>query len=406
MNNSRIIALNTIVMYVKAFITIGFALYTTRILLNTLGEEDFGLFNLVGGIISIICLIVSSMSTASQRFMAYALGEKDEVGIRKVFNSSRYLHFLFAIFFVLSLELLYPILFNYVFNIPPERIIVAKIIYQFMVFGTFVSILNIPYDAIIIAHEHMFYIAIVWILEALIKFGIAISLIYISYDKLIVYGFFMSLIPVLTTIIKVYYCKQKFPETRIPYKGNKDVELRKKMLRYASWNLLGIINDSIGRNQGIAILLNFFFGVVSNAALAIAAQVNTQICYFSTTVVSTMTPQIVKAESAGNRDKTLYLSMLGGRISFFILSLLAIPFIAEMPYILKIWLKDELPSSVVIYCQLLIILYLVVQMFICLKLTVQARSEERRVGKECRIGCRFWWSTYNAYRLIHPPALS
>jgi O-antigen/teichoic acid export membrane protein len=342
--------------------TIFISLYSTRLILNALGEVDFGIFNLIGGVIALLSFINGSMVIATQRYMSISLGADDMARMMDVFRSSVLLHLVISLGIVLLFEVGGIFLFDGALNIPAERMSTAKIIFQFMVVSTFFSINAVPYDASINAHENMFFDAITGILESIVKLGIAIWLVYAHVDKLILYGLLIALLTIVLRLIKGIYCVRKYEECRIQILSNVDLPLVKEMISFAGWNMFGYF-CSVLKSQGLAILLNSIFGVLINAAYGIANQVNANIKHFSTNMVRAITPQIAKSEGSGNRERMLRLSVLASKISFFLLAFFAVPVIIEMPLVLKIWLKT-VPENAVIFCQLILILSMMYQITI------------------------------------------
>ncbi|MCF8222346.1 MAG: hypothetical protein K9J25_04305 [Bacteroidales bacterium] len=354
MKASHRVAMNTGFLYGKMIITLVIALFSTRLILGALGEVDYGIFNLIGGVIAMLSFLNVAMTISTQRYMSFYLGAEDASKLRSVFTSSISLHLLIGLSIVIILEVAGIFLFNGFLNIPEERIATAKIIYHFMVVSTFFTINAVPYDAAINAHENFLFDAGVGILESVIKLIIAIVLVYTGSDKLVLYGLLMALLTILVRIIKGSFCISRYREcrftTRLVIKG----KLIKEMISFAGWNLFGSF-CTIVRNQGIAVVLNLSFGVVINAAYAVAHQVNSQLILFSVNMLRSLNPQIIKSEGSGDRSRMLRLAMLACKVSFFLLALFAIPLIIEMEYVLNLWLKD-VPEYTIIFCQLMLIL--------------------------------------------------
>jgi O-antigen/teichoic acid export membrane protein len=353
MESANRVVKNTGFLYVKILITIFISLYSTRLILNALGEVNFGIFNLVGGVIGMLYFINGAMIIATQRYLSFYLGAGDIKKLKAVFSSSVILHLIIGSIVVILLEVAGLFLFNGSLNIPPDRIGTAKIVFHFMVVSTFFTINAVPFDASINSHENMLFDALLGILESLLKLGIAVCLLSTLYDKLILYGLLTAGLTIVIRIIKSIYCFRKYEECRTPIKSNINIPLLKEMILFAGWSLFGLFVYVL-RNQGMAILLNLFYGVVVNAAYGIANQVNSNIGSFSSNMLRAINPQIVKSEGAGDRDRMLRLSVLACKMSFFLLAFFAIPFIIEMPFVLHIWLKN-VPENTVIFCQLILL---------------------------------------------------
>lgn len=364
---------NTGFLYGKMVITIFISLYSTRLILNALGEVDFGIFTLVGGVISMLSFINGAMIIATQRYLSISLGAGDLFKLKSVFNSSVVLHLIISLIIVILLEIGGIFLFNGGLNIPSDRIHTAWIIFHFMVISTFFSINAVPYYASINSHENMLVDAVLGIFESLAKLGIAIWLIYSKEDKLILYGVLIAGLTVIIRIIISVYCHRKYEECRLHLKSYIKIDLLKEMLSFAGWNVFGLF-CSVLKSQGLAILLNLFFGVVVNAAYGIANSVNSNISVFSTNMIRAILPQITKSEGSGNRQRMLNLSMFASKMSFFLLAFFAIPIVIEMPFVLKIWLKT-VPENAVIFCQLILVLSMLYQ------ITVGTMTSVTSVGK-------------------------
>jgi O-antigen/teichoic acid export membrane protein len=359
MKSSTRVVRNTGFLYGKMVITIFIALYSTRLILNALGAVDYGIFNLIGGVISMLSFINGAMIIATQRYLSISLGAHDTERLKSVFSSSVMLHLIIGLLIVFLLELGGLFLFNGYLNIPAERIHTAKIIYQFMIISTFFTINAVPYDASINTHENMFFDALTGIFEALVKLGIAIWLIYSHIDKLVLYGLLMASLTIIIRIIKSIYCYNKYEECRVRVKNYLNISLLKEMISFAGWNMFGFF-CSVLKSQGTAILLNMFFGIVINAAYGIANQVNANIRAFSSNMIRAIMPQITKSEGSGDHERMLRLSILASKMSFFLLAFFAVPIIVEMPFILHVWLKT-VPENSVIFCQLILTLTMLYQ---------------------------------------------
>lgn len=350
MQQAKKVATNTGILYIQMAITVMMSLYATRLILSALGAEDFGIFNVVGGAIAMLTFLNSAMTTASQRFMSFAQGEGNRIKQKRIFNISLILHFFIAIAVIILLEIAGYFLFDSVLKIAADRLDVAKIIYQFLIVSTFFTIISVPYDAVINAHENMLLVAILRIAEIALKLGIAIYITYIDFDRLYVFGLLTALLTILLLIIRQIYCYKNYDEVSINFKKYYNKILFKEMTSFAGWSLLGS-SASMITMQGMTILINSFFGVIVNAAQAIALQITGQLMAFSNTMLKALNPLIVKSEGENSRDKMLKAATTGNKLSFFLLAFFAIPVIIEMPYILNLWLKN-VPEYAIIFCRL------------------------------------------------------
>lgn len=359
MHPARRVAVNTGILYARMAITIFITLYVTRLILDALGAEDFGIFNLIAGAIAMLTFLNSAMAGASQRFMSYAQGEGKLKKQIYIFNVSIVLHLIIAILVVLLIEGAGYFLFKNVLSIPPERMHSAKLIYQFMLVSTFFTVVSVPYDAVINAHENMLFVAILGIIDAFLKLAIALFVTYTSFDKLISYGLLMASVSILLFILRQIYCHRKYEEVQIKLKKYFRLPLFFEMTSFAGWALL-CSTASIVTMQGISIVLNSFFGVLVNAAQGIANQVTALLMAFSNTMLQALNPVIVKSEGGNNRELMLKACLTGNKVSYFLLAFFAIPTIIEMPFILGIWLK-EVPEFAIIFCRLSLIKTLIDQ---------------------------------------------
>lgn len=363
------VVINTGFLYGKMLVTMFIALYATRLVLNGLGAEDYGIFNLVAGIVAMLSFLNSSMTLSTQRYMSFFLGSGNLLQLKKAFNSGVWLHLFISVLVVGLLELSGMYLFDQVLNIPEERLRAARIIFHCMTASAFFTIISVPFDALINTHENMLLVAVTGIVEAVLKLALAIGLSYMSGDKLIYYGAGLALLMVMMLAFKMLYCAARYTETAISPKYY-DGKLLREMLAYSGWSVVGA-SGVIAKTQGIAVILNVFFGAVINAAFAIANQVNAQLSYFAVTMLQSLNPQLVKSEGGGNRQRMQLLSLMACKFSFFLLAFFAVPAMIEMPYILQLWLKN-IPDHTVAFCRLIIAASLVYQLSAGLQMAVQA----------------------------------
>ena len=373
MNSTKRVILNTGFLYTKMLISVGITLYSTRLILNALGAEDFGIFNLVAGVIAMLSFLNAAMTASTQRYLSYYLGAGDSAKLKAIFQSSVILHLLIGIFIIVILEIAGIFLFDGFLNIPAERISTAKIVYHFMVVSTFFTINAVPYDSAINAHEDLLFDAITGVIETFFKLGIAIWLIYTGYDKLILYGLLMAALTILIRIIKSIFCYRRYLECKLRKNNPVDYNLFKEMFSFAGWNMFGAL-CGLGRSQGLAIILNLFFGPIVNAAYGVANQVNGQLYAFSSNMLKALNPQIMKSEGEGDRKRMLNLSMKASKYGFFLLAIFAIPLIIEMPYVLKLWLKN-VPEYTIAFCRLVLIATLSNLLTIGMQTAIQATGK-------------------------------
>jgi len=373
MRASNRVFLNTGVLYGRLLITMGITLYSTRLVLNALGDVNYGIFNLIAGIILMLSFLNAAMTTSTQRYLSFYQGKNDLKMQRAVFSNSLILHIFIGLLVVFGLEITGLFLFDGVLNIPQDRIEAAKIIYHFMSATVFFTILAVPFNGSLVAHENMIWIAVVNIIETVLKLGIAICLFYVSSDKLITYGLLTAGISIISFCLYAWFCLTKYEECSLKIINVADKKLIKELGSFAGWNLFGAL-CSLGRNQGLAIILNLFYGAKVNATYGIANQVNSQLNFFSATLLRALNPQIMKSEGLGDRARMLRLSMMASKFGFFLVSLFAVPVIFEIGTILNIWLKRP-PASAAIFCSLFLVSSMISQLSVGLQSAVQATGK-------------------------------
>lgn len=375
METSKRVIKNTGILYAKMGITVFISLYTTKVLLNSLGAVDFGIFNVVGGAIIMLTFLNTAMAAATQRFMSYAEGEGNKDKQKRIFTVSIALHIIIAILLFAFLQIVGYYLFEYVFNMPSQRVDSAKWVYQFMVISTLFSVISVPYDAVMNAHENMMLYSILGVIESFAKLGIAIYISITSFDKLVVYGLLIACLTIILLIARRVYCHRNYQECEINFKLYFDKSIFRELTSFAGWSFLGS-STSIVSFYGQGVVMNTFFGTVVNAAHGIAAQVSGQLSAFAVTMQKALNPTIAKSAGAGNESLMLRASMIGSKVSFFLLMFFFIPVLVEMPYIFNIWLKS-VPEYAVIFCRLLLIRNLIEQLFVTLGASIVAKGNIR-----------------------------
>lgn len=344
-NNKRI-AKNTLLLYVRMLVLMSVSLFTSRVTLNTLGVVDYGIYNVVGGVVAMFGFINASMSSATQRYITFALGRGDEQRLQTVFSTTVQIHFLIAILIVILSETIGLWFFYTHMNIPAERMNAAFWVLQLSIIGTFVGIISVPYNADIIAHEKMSAFASLSILDVILKLVIVYLLVTCNTDKLILYASLLLFVQLLMRFIYANYCSRHFAESK--YKHSWDKPLFKEMLSFASWSLFGNLS-AVLFGQGLNMLLNVFFGPVVNAARAIAGQVQNVVGQFVGNFQMALNPQITKTYAQGDLQAMHKLMFRSARFSFFLLFLLVLPVIFETNFILIAWLKTVPENTVVFF---------------------------------------------------------
>lgn len=353
-NNKRI-AKNTLMLYFRMLLTLVVGLYTSRVVLQTLGVSDYGLYNVVGGIITLFTFLNGTLASGTQRFLSFALGENDMQKMKKVFSTAFYLHVLFAVVILIIAELVGLWLLYNKMQIPNGRMYAAFWVFQFSVFATMINIVQVPYMASLIAHEKMDIYAYVSIYDVVMKLIIVYLIQIVAYDKLIFYAFLFFIVHITTALFYVFNCRCKYEEVRTIYKPDKPI--LKEISSFSGWNVLGCASVAF-QGQGINILLNMFFGTVINAARGIAFQVNNIILQFVNNFQTAVNPQIVKLYASGEKAEMIRLMINNSKFAAYLLLLIAIPVFIELEFVLKIWL-GEYPDYTPIFLRITIIQSLV-----------------------------------------------
>ena len=360
---------NTFVLYARMGITMFISLYTTRVILAALGVHDFGIYNVVAGSIAMLLFLNASMTAATQRFMSYAEGMGDKKRQIIIFNVAIRLHFAIGIVVVLLLEGAGYFFFNGILRIEPDRMHAARLLYQFMVASTFFTIQAVPYDAVVNAHENMVFLAILNVVESVLKLCIALYISICRGDRLIVYGLQMASIVVLLFIVRIMYCRKYYPEARmVPHLAPLD-DLR-EMTGFAGWTFVGTASSMLA-NYGQGIILNMFFGTAVNAAQGVAGQICGQISVLSRNMLQAVNPIIAKSEGAGSRRMMVETTVISCKFSYLLIMIPGIPIIMEMDTLFSFWLK-EVPPYAVIFTRLLIIRAMLEQLFLPLSTSISA----------------------------------
>lgn len=364
---------NTAILYIKLILGVVLGLFTTRIVLDALGETDYGIYILVAGIVGLLNILNSNMANTSMRFLAHSLGSEDKIKMLKTFNTTLFLHFVIGVVVVLIMQIGGWLMFEYLLNIPVEKVADAKIVFQFMVLTTFITVISVPYDAVMNAHENMLALSLVDFLGYILKLGVAIYLLYSDANLLVLYGFLLLVIQILLRVIKQVYSRIKYKETRTRLRKYTDRGLVKEILAFTGWNLFGSIG-ALTVTQVKSIIINIFFGVKLNASEGIARNVNSQINMVSVSMTRALNPQLIKSEGGGNRDRMLRITEQGTKFSVFLFALAAFPVMLETNYLLNLWLKD-VPNYTVVFIQLSLIAMMIE------KLTFQITDAIRAVGR-------------------------
>lgn len=345
------IARNTIMLYIRTLAIMFISLYTSRVVLQTLGVIDYGVYNVVGGFVTMFALINSSLSAAVSRFLTFELGKKDVKQTKITFSTSITIHLVMAVIIFLLMETFGLWFLNTQLSIPDERMTAANWVFQFSVITFMVNLISVPYNAAIIAHEHMKTFAYIGILEAALKLVVVGVLVLVDFDKMVLFGILMLLVSILIRYIYNYYCTRHFEECH--YKFIFDKKTFKAMLGFAGWNFIGS-SSSILRGEGSNILLNIFFGPAVNAARNVSFQVNNAISGFMWNFMTAISPQITKSYAAGNREYLMKLIFMGAKMAYFLMMFFTLPVLFETNFVLDFWL-DEVPKHSVEFVQIILV---------------------------------------------------
>lgn len=350
-SNNKRIAKNTIILYIRMFILMVTSLYTSRIVLASLGVSDFGIYNVVGGIVAILGFLNGTLSTASSRYITVSLGRDDLPYQKKVFSSVLLINILLCILIVLLCETVGLWFLCNKMVIPDNRLYAAHVVYQLSILTIILNIISVPYNACIIAHEKMKVFAYISLFDAIAKLAIAFLIsLDIGTDKLILYAILLFVIQLIDRIIYGQYCARKFAETS--FKIQYDRKLLKEMGNFISWSAYGSL-VSVGFTQGLNVLLNIFFGPSINAARGIAVQVQNAVHSFIVNFQTAINPQLTKSVAKLDLEKSVSLFCVSSKFSFFLICLIAVPIIGNIDYILTIWLK-QVPDNAGIFVQLML----------------------------------------------------
>ena len=356
--NTRRIAKNTLMLYVRMLFMMFLGLFTSRIVLEALGENDFGIYDVVGGVVAMFSLISGSLTTAVTRFITFEMGKGEGAQLNKVYSNAVVIQLLLAVLIAVIAE---PVGLWYIDNkmtIDPLRIPAARMVLHFSILAFMVNLMSVPQMASITAHEKMSAYAYIGILEGVLKFAVALAIANSSSDRLVMYSVLMALSVVVVRSVYSLYCRRNFPECR--YRPGFDKGLFKEMSSFAGWNFIGIA-ASVIRDYGGTILINLFYGPAVNAARAIALQLNNAVQGFVKNFMTAVNPQITKLFASGDTASMLALVRKSSKISYYLLLILVLPIIFNVDFLLNLWLK-EVPE----YSAVFVVLFLIFTLSECI----------------------------------------
>ena len=371
-NNKRVLK-NTVFLYVRMLITVFVSLYTSRVVLQYLGVVDFGILNVVGGVVSMFSFITSTMTNASTRFFSYALGKGDKEDLAATFKTTMSIYVLLIVIILVIAETIGLWFVWNKLNIPPERHSAAMLVYQISLMIFCCGLLRIPYNSSIIAHERMSFYAYTSIIEVSLKLAIVFMLMVAPFDKLVFYNFMFFLVSLGITFWYVFFCR-KFEECKFGF--NRDKEKFKSIFSFAGWNFTSNMGD-VAIDQGINVLINIFFGPAINAARGIAFQIKGQVASFCTNFQMAAGPQITKYYAAGDLDNMNKLVLQSSKISFYLMFLVSVPAFVGMEMVLQLWLK-EVPDYALILTRLVLVNIVVNSLGGTMNIAIQASGKIKK----------------------------
>lgn len=350
-DNNKRIAKNTLALYVRMFLMLGIGLYTSRVVLDVLGASDFGVYNVVCGVVTMFTFINGTLATGTQRFLNFSMGSGEEEKMKKTFSTAFLLHLFLMLLVVVFIETAGLWFLNNKLVIPVDKMDDAFWIFQFSVVVCALQITQVPYTACIIAHERMKIYAYIGILDVVMKLIVVFLLLWADFNKLILYGLLLMFVQVIDIMVYRIYCIRNFKESHFCMQFDK--KEAKEMLVFSGWNIMGCMAVTLN-GQGINILLNTFFGPIVNAARAISMQVNSVVTQFVGNFQTAVNPQIVKLYAQEEKDEMYHLICNNAKYAAYMMMILIIPLVTEMDYILHLWLGRNIPDFTVVFTQIIL----------------------------------------------------
>lgn len=373
MTNSQRIIVNTIAQYTRTIINVCLSLYSTRLILSALGQNDFGIYSVVAGVVAMLSFVTNALVITTQRYLSFHHGKNDLNQVRKVFGNSWLLHLFIGLLITIILGTIGPWITQNFLNIEEVRRGAALVVYFAAVVMVLLTFITAPIRALFIARENIVYTSFIDVLDGVLKLLIAILLSKVTYDHLISYSVLLTCISIFNLLAFAIYAAIKFPEFHLPKLRELDKQYIKGLSDFAGWTIYST-GCIIARNQGISVVLNLFYGTIVNSAYGIAMQVSGAVQFVSTSIINAMNPQIMKAEGAGQRERMVRLCELESKYAFLLLAMLVIPLIAEMEVILTFWLGD-IPEHAVMFCRFILIAAL------CDQISIGWTSANQAIGK-------------------------
>lgn len=358
-NNKRI-AKNTLFLYIRMLFVLVVNLYTSRVILRTLGMMDYGVYNVVAGFVSMFSFLNTSMANGIQRYFNYKIGIKEEGGVGKVYVTALTIQALLALIIFIILETFGIWYLNNVIDVPPDRVLSAKFLFQFSLISLLIMLMQIPFASAIMAYEKMDYYAVVGIVDVLLKLGIVFLLPVLGHDRLIVYGLLLVVVSLVDFGLYFFYAKFKFSELK--FKRSFYGDLFKSMLGFSGWNILGTFAFMM-KGQGLNMLLNAFFGPIVNAARGIAAQIMNALQGFSANIVVAFRPQLTQSYATRDYNRVRVIFYSESKISYIFLLALVTPVVLEIEFILNMWLGADMVPDYTIPFTILVLANMLISAF-------------------------------------------
>ena len=398
-NNKRI-AKNTLLLYFRTLFIMLVTLYTSRVVLNTLGVTDYGIYNVVGGVVMMFSVISGSLSSSISRFITYEIGHGDFDKLKRIFSTSVNIQIGISLVILVLAELFGVWFLNTKMNVPAERLSAANWVLQCSLLSFIINLVSVPYNACIIAHERMSAFAYISIMEAVLRLLVVYMLLVSPYDKLATYAVLLVVVALIIRMAYSLYCRKHFEESR--YRFVYDKPLIKEMTGFAGWSFFG--NGAYMLNvQGVDMLINIFFGVTLNAARGVATQVQNAVMQFVNNFTVAVNPQITKSYAAGDREYMNKLVCRGARFSYFLLFLFVVPIVCEADYILYLWLKI-VPEHAPAFLRLALFGSLMMLLGNSMLTAISATGNIKRYQLWVTIvGCLVFPLTWVAFKLGFPP---
>lgn len=353
MDKAKRVLYNTLSQYIRTGLNVILSLYSTRIVMTTLGEADYGLYSVIAGVVAMLSFVSNALVISTQRYLSYSHSQEDKTIISKVFGNSLIIHCSITLCLLVVLGSLTNLVVTTFLDIPYSKIGAAKVVYLCAAAMIALSFITSPFKALFVARENIVYISIIDIVDGIFKVCAALLLPFVGFDKLEAYAVLLVSISVFNLIAFGLYASLKYSECHLPKISEIDKTYVKKLLGFASWTLYST-GCVMLRTQGIAVIINRAFGVLVNASYGIAQQVSGALLNVSQAIANALSPQIIKTEGEGNREKMLYLASLECKYAYMMLAMVAIPLIFNMSFILELWLKN-VPQNSVMFCNMVII---------------------------------------------------